>query len=233
MARPERRSNAKQPTRPNREAGRAGEGGARETSVERPTISRGVRIAVSILLVLHMVAVFSAPWAMGPPARLATAVRWFFSPYLEATTLGDHGYRFFAPDPGESSHLVKYQLEMPDGSMPPAKVFPNLAEHRPRLLYHRHFMLTEFLNSAYVPQRAIDEEQDPEAKAAMRAQRERMLRLAESYARHLQATSGSQHVLLYRREHRIPSPLEVEQGRRLTDPELFRDELLGTWPGQE
>ena len=38
-----------------------------------------------------------------------------FRPYLEAAYL-DHGYAFFAPDPGPS-HLVRYELEFDDGGV--------------------------------------------------------------------------------------------------------------------
>ena len=65
-------------------------------------------------------------------------------PYLQILSL-DNGYRFFAPEPGPS-HLVRYDVTLADGQQI-GGVFPNLAEERPRLLYHRYFMLSEFVNS--------------------------------------------------------------------------------------
>lgn len=194
-----------------------------------------VRALVSALLLFHLTAAWTAPWSMpstdgvGAP-RLARNFRWFFSWYLDATSLADHGYRFFAPDPGFASHLVKYELEMPGGELTEQKVFPNLVQHRPRLLYHRHFMLTEFLNRFYVPDDVAAGATEPWMKEQVAARQRDLARVSGSYAAHLLAVTGAQRVLLYRREHRIPSPTEVEQGRKLDDPTLFRDNFLGYWP---
>ncbi len=49
------------------------------------------------------------------------------------------------------SHLVRYKLEMPDGSMQNG-VFPDLKTEQPRLFYHRHFMLTEKLMQFFDPE---------------------------------------------------------------------------------
>lgn len=99
------------------------------------------RAIVSILLVLHLTAIFAAPWSGPPPAsRLSRTVVSCFAPYLHSAYLL-HGYRFFAPDPGPS-HIVRYELLMPDDSVKQGH-FPDLEQHFPRLLYHRHFMLSE------------------------------------------------------------------------------------------
>ena len=104
----------------------------------------GVRLAASIVLGLHLLAIVMAPLAMTPSSPLLIAVWRGFRPYLDAMYL-NHGFHFFAPDPGPS-HLIRYELEFADGSKSEG-IFPNLSEHSPRLLYHRHFMLTESLGN--------------------------------------------------------------------------------------
>jgi hypothetical protein len=65
-----------------------------------------------------------------------------FRPYLQLLYL-NHGYKYFAPEPGPST-LLAYTMEFADASSR-QETIPNRDIH-PRLLYHRHFMLTEFLN---------------------------------------------------------------------------------------
>lgn len=103
------------------------------------------KVVLSILLIFHVTALVVCPWSIeGSP--IALKVWRGYRPYVEAAFL-NHGYHFFAPEPGPS-HLVRYELELPGGKQL-AGVIPNLEEEQPRLLYHRHFMLTEFLNMLY------------------------------------------------------------------------------------
>lgn len=62
-----------------------------------------------------------------------------------------HGYRFFAPNPGDS-HLVQYKVTKNDGTQIKG-VFPDRENAWPRLLYHRWFMLSEtiFAEHAQTP----------------------------------------------------------------------------------
>ncbi|MGD9644100.1 MAG: hypothetical protein AB7U73_00200 [Pirellulales bacterium] len=108
-------------------------------------ISPPLKIVLSVLLALHVTALVVCPWSIeGSP--LAQGMWRVFRPYVEATFL-NHGYHFFAPEPGPS-HLVRYEVELPNGDTFAGEI-PNLKEEQPRLLYHRHFMLTEFLNMLY------------------------------------------------------------------------------------
>jgi hypothetical protein len=75
-------------------------------------------------------------------ARLAAWV----SPVHRALFLG-HGYRFFAPNPGPS-HLVQYKITRADGTQLES-VFPDRDTIKPRLLYHRWFMLSETVYSEH------------------------------------------------------------------------------------
>lgn len=166
-----------------------------------------VRVVVSVLVSLHVLAVFVGPWAMPPASELAGSFRTAMAPYLDVLSLGN-GYRFFAPEPGPS-HLIRYELTLPDGALKTG-VFPDRNEHRPRLLYHRHFMLSEFLNSLESPGVPPDRSQA----------------YARSYARHLVDTHQADSVRLYMRRHFVPRMEEVRRGMKLTDPALYQERLL-------
>ena len=99
------------------------------------------RRLVTVWLVFHLVAIVSAPASVAPASDLARATWSVCSPYLQVLYL-NHGYHFFAPDPGEST-LLSYTAEKADGTTIHGAI-PH-PEIWPRLLYHRHFMLTESL----------------------------------------------------------------------------------------
>ena len=127
------------------------------------------RWLVSLLIVMHLTAVFSAPWDLAtsdalppgfipstdaagrpqPPPRdsviwqrklVPPALHSFFHDYLNLLYL-NHGYEFFAPDPA-GTHIIDYQVTKADGTVVEGR-FPSHDEHWPRLLYHRHMMLSE------------------------------------------------------------------------------------------
>ena len=209
--------------------------------------SPAVRWLVSGWLALHLAAVFIPPMHAATqvadggssPATgtLYNALRWYFGPlYL------DHGYAFFAPNPGPS-HLVRYRVEFDDDRPAIEATFPDLKVHRPRLLYHRHFMLSEALNSSFIPPEPPPEPMQPSdelaAPSRLRAQQKRdydnELRdwrfrrkqyeaMRDSFQRHLQARYGGDRVVITRVEHRLAGPLEVElENRPLNHPESYVD----------
>ena len=124
------------------------------------------RFLASVLLIMHLLAVFSAPWALTtepalppnyrppqgapptPPAEselwqkpiLAHSLHVFFNHYLNLAYL-NHGYNFFAPDPA-GTHIIRYQVTQPSGEVLEG-VFPDKEQQWPRLFYHRHMMLAE------------------------------------------------------------------------------------------
>jgi len=124
------------------------------------------RCLVSLLVLLHMTAVISAPWNLStgdalPPGYVAppgqpevpapSSTVWqeppltrvlhrFFRHYLNLIYM-NHGYEFFAPDPS-GTHLVGYRVSKSDGTTIEGK-FPDLEDQWPRLFYHRHMMLAE------------------------------------------------------------------------------------------
>lgn len=99
------------------------------------------RIIVSVLVVLHLAAVFSAPFAMPQPSsELSVGIDLVTGPYTSALYMR-HGYRFFAPDPGPS-HLLRYEVVDESGDVVAGR-FPDKSNHKPRLMYHRFFMISE------------------------------------------------------------------------------------------
>jgi len=165
---------------------------------------------VSAALLLHLTAIFVTPCAVGGGSLLFGGMWEFFQPYLQATYL-DHGFHFFAPEPGPS-HLVRYEITRPDGTTT-GGYFPNPKAHWSRLRNHRHFMLTEHLNGH------LENGAPPELIQSY----------ARSYARHLLSEADGQRIKLFLMRHRFPSPREVLEGKRLNDPSLYFERPLGTF----
>jgi hypothetical protein len=157
----------------------------------------------------------------------------------------DHGYFFFAPNPGPS-FLVKYKVEFADGRDPVEGVFPNLEEQTPRLLYHRYFMVSTALNNSYAPPTPPPEPSPPPVNAAQSSAEQRNhQRALESYrrqkdywahrrkqyeslhgsiVRHLESIHPGGKVTITRVEHRPAAPNEVrEDNKPLTAPDTYRD----------
>lgn len=198
-------------------------------------LPRRWRCALSLVILLHVTAVFLAPFTFastpapgvseGSPAALSL-MRWFH-PYIEAMFL-QHGYAFFAPDPGPS-HLFRVRLEYDDGRATEELTFPDLRRHRPRLLYHRHFMLSERLVVGYVPAVAPPTSND-NVDDVLRWRRSRenyetyYHTLRDSYLNHLRHQYGADRASLIRVEHRLTGVDESRLGgRRINDPDGYID----------
>jgi hypothetical protein len=200
------------------------------------------RLVVSGLLALHLLSVVVGPWSGPPPAsQLAQAVARVLAPYLYAIHL-NHGYRFFAPNPGPS-HLVRYEVQRADGTRLAGR-FPDPASHWPRQLYHRHFMISEsmyglserVLEAPTAPQPiehvgvpAEIQAEYEQAKLIYEREKAKSDALAASLARQLLAQFDGQQVKLWVVEHGIPVPQLVQQGVLLDDPSLYRERPLGEW----
>jgi len=196
-------------------------------------LSPRVRALLSLVVCLHIAAVFVAPFTfnsspapgMAAESPVGAVLMNWFEPYIDALYLR-HGYAFFAPDPGPS-HLFRAKLEFDDGREPEELMFPDLRRHRPRLLYHRHFMLSERLIVGYVPAVAPRElVDDPVRMAAWRASRDAYVdyyeQLRQSYIAHLKHRYGAQRVTLTRLEHQILSPADIVENRRdMADERLY------------
>lgn len=170
--------------------------------------SRPVKLVVSGLIAFHILAVVLSPASTRPSSGLSQAGWDRFQPYIELMYL-DHGYRFFAPEPGPST-LISYTVNTADGKEISGR-FPDLKTTWPRLLYHRYFMLTENMNSF-----AIRDGEDFELVAP------------ESYARHLCAKHNGETVGLTRVTHRLPTmQMVIDEGVQLDAPASYFEESLG------
>ena len=106
------------------------------------------RACASAAILAYLAAVVVPPLAGPAPASdLANRLLQPLRPLVGALYLG-HGYRFFAPNPGPG-HTIRWTMTMPDGSTKSGRI-PDETLDRPRLLYHRRFMVSEKI-SALVP----------------------------------------------------------------------------------
>jgi hypothetical protein len=185
--------------------------------------STGAKLVASALLVWHLVAILIAPLS-APPSVLAGTLREVFQPYIASLDL-DHAYKFFAPDPGPS-HLIGYDLELADGSRR-SGTFPDRQEHWPRLLYHRHFMLTEFIGQVEPGGDQIPG-QTPLPPFVLRDY-ERQRVYARSYAAHLLDQYDARSVTLNLKRHDLPVPEQVLAGTKLDDPRSYTTRSLGSY----
>ena len=162
----------------------------------------------SLLIALHLLAIAIAP-ASVPPSSPTIQNGWLvFQPYLQIAFL-NHGYHYFAPDPGASS-LIEYTVVTEDGERIWGRI-PDRDTIWPRLLYHRHFMLTEFYGGL------------PPAAAEMRQA------VAESYAQQLLHQHQGVSVELSHVVHQLSSRQEIIAGGRLDDPHKYEYTALGTF----
>jgi hypothetical protein len=135
-------------------------------------------------------------------------------------------------------------VEFADGRPPVKGRFPDLKTQRPRLLYHRHFMLSEALNTRSAPPR-FDPEPSPPPLTASSEERERFQLTKRSYdqaktrweharkqyeamqasiAEHLKRKHGGQRVILTRIEHLPADPEDISILRRpLNAAESYRE----------
>ncbi len=184
---------------------------------------------VSVLLIGHLIAVFIAPLSFQTRSSRGSSpsVDLIAGPvrgYGEFLYL-NRGYAFFAPDPGPS-HLIQAAIgNVNDKNRLREPVFPDRKRHRPRLLYHRHFMLAEYLTEIYQPPGPPAElaEIDPPAFEAWAASRRRYESVRQSFLRHLGSRHPDTPIAIRRLEHLIPDFLDFQvQSIELNDPSFFR-----------
>ena len=173
------------------------------TPESTPSWPAAAKAVVSVWLIYHMAAVVIAA-ASVPPSSTSIQSAWrLFQPYVQGMNL-NHGYHYFAPNPGASS-LIAWNLERADGTTAKGR-FP-ATDIQPRLLYHRYFMLAENLGT--LPERLRTE-------------------MIRSYGRHLCRTHGASEVTLSRIAHLIPSVEYVRGGGGLEAAESYEEEPLET-----
>ncbi len=198
---------------------------------------------MTIGLLLYLGIVLLAPLSNPLSTRDLTApLAEMANPVHQALYL-DHGYRFFAPDPGPS-HLVFYEITTNEGRTIEAH-FPDADQTWPRLLYHRWFMLSETMYEeyAYTPDKesfdqsqlelatAVDQlrkeghfGQSDRLKKELVRQRDQYDRtrtridgLVSALARHLLEHHGGKEIIFHFRERMIPQPIDIATGSKLDD----------------
>jgi hypothetical protein len=121
----------------------------------------------------------------------------------------NHGYSFFAPDPG-AGKLVRWEVLNAQGAVTKQGEFPNKKEQWPRLRYHRHFMLADQAGAG------PEEERDPDLWKR---------KYMEGYARHILRESDGAAVRVRWIEHRPLEPGAAFDGAKLDDPSTYRQIL--------
>jgi len=163
---------------------------------------------VNVWLVIHLTAIITAPATVGPSSQTSRNIWEIVAPYLQGLYL-NHGFHYFAPQPG-SSNLVSWSLNRKDGTTLSGR-FPSF-EIMPRLNYHRHFMLSEFLGNS-----------PPELQAV----------IVKGFARNLCREYDGESVTISTVRHDLPSMERVRAGGRLNDGDLYEEQPLGTFRRDE
>lgn len=170
----------------------------------------GWKVVASLLLAFHLAAMVVASYCSTQASPLAYKVYEVCGPYAQLMYV-NHGYRFFSPEPG-SSTLIEFQSLLQDGTQR-SETIPNHGEggQWPRVFYHRHFMLTEFLS-------------------AVSEQPQLFNKVVESYAAHyLSRHPEVAEVTLVQVIHLLPTPEFIQAGGDLLHESTYVRETLGTF----
>lgn len=191
------------------------------------TSRRSLRWLGSFVIAVHLAAVMLPPLSFQSrgPLGISPAVETAIAPlegYGQFLYI-DRGYAFFAPDPGPS-HLIQAAITDQKGNRV-EKMIPDLNDQWPRLLYHRHFMLSEYLHSIYQQPGPPEEliQVDRQEAELWRQMRLRYERVRQSIVKHLNEAHPGDQVAIRRVEHLIPDlSIYLEQPIALDDPQLYR-----------
>lgn len=159
---------------------------------------RWFRRILGAFLVFHVAAIVVAPASVEPTSPLWLTGWRFVQPYVQLTFL-DQGWNFFSPEPGPST-LISYRAHLPDGRvvderMPSKEVWP-------RLLYHRHFMLTSYVG--YQPEDGQEV-------------------LCEGYIDHIAAKHQTDEIEFSKLIHLLPSQEHIGNGGDQQHAELWEE----------
>jgi len=208
------------------------------------------KMQVVLLLIgsLHMLGLLAEPLrffsrsevAVAPDFELIAETMQTYSQWLYL----DHGYFFFAPNPGpgrlircsvqpepESDDLSSSQGLQIQAEPPAETTLPDKQNQRPRLLYHRYLMLAEFYNSRFAPsQISAESRKDPEFAARWAQDFDMYKRLQASMMKSLKHKLGPSSITLGRLERSLPTPYMVLNEKvQLNDPRLL-DVLPESFP---
>lgn len=175
-------------------------------SVVRPTTrwQRAGFAALNVWIVFHIFSMMITPATIGPTSQTSFAAWRVVSPYPQSLFLA-HGFHYFAPEPG-SSTLLSYEATQADGTivrgtLPNRDIFP-------RLLYHRNFMVTEYLGGV-----------EPDHRDLM----------VQTFANHIRDRHQAEEVSLVMVRHDLPTMSRVRVGGSAMEPDLYEEEFLGTF----
>ena len=189
---------------------------------------------------VHMLGVLAEPLrffsrsdvAVAPDFELIAETMQTYSQWLYL----DHGYFFFAPNPGPGRLIqCSFQPERMAGDLPASpdlqihadasavSTLPDKQNQRPRLLYHRYLMLAEFYNSRFAPSQISSESRkDPEFAARWAQDSDMYKRLQASMTKSLKHKLGTSSITLSRVERSLPTPYMVLNEKvQLNDPRLL------------
>ncbi len=190
-------------------------------------LTKRVRLLLSVVIIGHLLALVLPPLSVqtrggiGQSPSVSTALE-FFEPYSQALYI-DRGYAFFGPDPG-SSHLIQAAITSPEGPLI-EKMYPDRNQQWPRLLYHRHFMLSEFMHEIYQPPGPSEELRKASREEARywSLLRTRYKHVLQSIVEHLKHEYPGDEVAIRRIEHLVPDLIDYQQEPiELTDQRLYR-----------
>ncbi len=197
-----------------------------KSTAASPSSALGIKtkIALSLLLFWHIWAVLAEPMrfqtlASNGPSPITNALYQPVGPYAEFMYL-THGYAFFAPQPGPS-HLMEVTIKQ--GDQVQTRRYPDLKLDQPRLFYHRHFMLSEFLNNLYRPLPPRDLVLTETERRGVEAEQRLYRTVRNSMLHHLSVAHGGAEITLDRVEHRMPGlPEFFEEKIHLDHPRLYQ-----------
>ena len=188
-------------------------------------LQRSVKLIITSFIVVHLLAIVLPPLSFQARGRSGVSpfIGRLVAPieaYCQFLYL-NRGYAFFAPDPGPS-HLIQVRVQDAEGH-DEEMFYPDVNRQWPRLLYHRYFMLTEYLNEVYRPRIESASEYSEEELWVLRNEREKYDLIRNSYSLHLQSVHGGKQVSLRRIEHLLPRyDLYRQAPRPLNDSTSYR-----------
>jgi hypothetical protein len=204
----------------------------RESNTMDGKLSRPWQFLWFGLISFHLVAVFAEPFqffSRSPVQSGADAelLRRATRPYAQFMFL-DHGYFFFAPNPGPG-HVLRVMADDAPLPIPEDRfrvnphegvLFPDRNRDKPRLVYHRYLMFADFVNARFAPA-----ELDPELAKDLFIQRS-WSRDRAIYAHLVRAVSDKvkrdtqqPFVRVDRLEREIPDRMStLQQQVRISDP---------------
>jgi hypothetical protein len=202
------------------------------------------------MIIAYLFVVLAGPATSTINSEVAEVYRRATEPARQALYL-DHGYRFFAPNPGPS-HILKYEIGMPDKTTVSGQI-PDRDKFWPRVHYHRWFMLSEFLfndslglrdpaqfeaEQQVLAERAHElrshgkgafarkiEDSKRLAKQNIENRRKRIKDLTDAIGQHLLREHGGQWIKLSVHERAIPTPGDIILGESLGNSERISPPL--------